>query len=230
MKSIETISGVCKWFYKMARTPTLWQATCEKIWPDLESANLNERPSHVGFTSWRGMFINRPHLRFDGIYVSKIKYFREGEQQPSMCCALQTVFYHRFLRFFSDGLVLGLNTTVAPQQAVASLKDRASPNKEVMYGQYTISGEVITLVLFQRDFSSRRATGNINLKPDRSYNVTLKLLNKQGKQALQWMEYQVVEKRNGEVTKNDIQLEPPHFCRFVFGRVKSYTALSAGTV
>ena len=219
LRSVESFGESCKWFYNLARTPQLWQAACRKIWPEVWP------PSDS--TSWRAIFINKPHMRFDGVYVSRIKYFRHGEQKPNLCCTLQTVFYHRFLRFFPDGLVLSLNTTQAPQSAVAALKDRASPNKDVTYGQYTISGQELKVVLFQRDISCRTS---IKLKPDQSFNITFKLSGLTGRQTLQWLDYYTVEKKNGQTKKSSIAIVPPHFNKFVYVRAKSYAAVSAGTI
>jgi len=219
LRSVETFGETCKWFHNLARTPQLWQAACQKIWTDIQPKSVP--------TSWRAVFINRPHMRFDGVYVSRIKYHRQGAQKPNMCCTLQTVFYHRFLRFFSDGLVLGLNTTQAPQNAVAALKDRTSTNKDVTYGQYTISGREVKIVLFERDTSYR---SSIKLKPDQSFNITFKLSGSTGRQVLQWEEYFTVDKKNGLTTKRNIEVVPPHFSKFVYIRAKSYTALSGGTI
>lgn len=219
MRSVENFGTTCKWFYNLARTPQLWQAACQKIWPDV-------KPKY-GLKSWRAIFINRPHMRFDGVYVSRIKYHRQGAQKPNLCCTLQTVFYHRFLRFFSDGLVLGLNTTQSPQSAVAALKDRASPNKDVTYGQYTVTGSEVKIVLFQRETSCR---SSIKLKPDNSFNMSFKITGSTGRQALHWSEYFMVDKKNGQTKKTNIEVVPPHFSKFVYVRARSYTALSGGTV
>ena len=219
LRSVENFGEACKFFYNLARTPQLWQAACRKIWPDVQPQS--------DLMTWRAVFINRPHMRFDGVYVSRIKYHRQGEQRPNLCCTLQTVFYHRFLRFFSDGLVLGLNTTQPPQTAVAALKDRASPNKDVTYGQYTISGRQVKIVLFQRDNSCR---SSIKLKPDQSYNITFKLSGTTGRQTLQWSEYYMVDKKNGQTKKSSIEVVPPHFSKFVYVRARSYTAISAGSI
>ena len=222
-KSIESMAGVCKWFYNLARTPQLWKAACVRIWPD-----VTEKPQVV---RWREMFISKPHLRFDGVYVNRIKYHRLGEQRPNHCCTLQTVFYYRFLRFFSDGLVIGLTSTSPPQQIVSTLKDRASSNKDVMYGKFTISGDIVNLALYRRDKSSR-SHFHIQLKPECSYNIKLKIVHKHGRQTLHWLEYYTItKKKNNVTTKNSIELEPPHFCKsYVFGRVKSYSAMSVGTI
>jgi len=219
LRSVENFGEACKWFYNLARTPQLWQAACRKIWPDVQPQSDS--------TNWRAIFINKPHMRFDGVYVSRIKYHRQGERKPNLCCTLQTVFYHRFLRFFSDGLVLGLNTTQAPQTAVAALKDRVSGNKEVTYGQYTISGREVKIVLFQRDTSCR---SSIKLKPDQSFNITFKLSGSTGRQVLQWSDYYMVDKKGGETKKSNIEVILPHFSKFVYIRAKSYTAQSAGTI
>ena len=217
-KSIESIAGVCKWFYNLARTPQLWKAACMKVWPD-EQATC---------TGWRKLFISKPHLRFDGVYMNRIKYHRLGEHRPNHCCTLQTVFYHRFLRFFSDGLVMGLTSTSPPQQIVSTLKDRATSNKDVMFGKYSVSGDIVKLALYRRDKSTRLP---IKLKSDCSYNITLQIVRKNGKQSLRWLEYYTIEKKQNATTKNCIELEPPHFSKaYVFSRVKSYSAVSVGSI
>lgn len=225
LRSIESFAGTCRWYYNLARSPQIWQAACQKVWPDLKV-----KPNISGWLGWRGMYINRPHLRFDGVYVSRIKYYREGEQSANLCCTLQTVVYHRFLRFFSDGLVLCLNTTQSPQSAVAALKYRGSSNKDVTYGSYTTTGDNISFSLFQRDPTSP-SSSTIKLLPARSCNISLSLSKiGGGRQVLEWEKYSITQ-QNGERTSTcDITLEPPHYCRFVFVRARSYAEVSAGEV
>lgn len=220
MRSIEMLSRVCKLFYQIAHGSDLWRSACKRVWPE---APLK------GYGTWRDMWIRRPHLRFDGIYISRVKYYREGEVQPSLCCSLHTVIYHRFFRFFPDGLVLGLNTPSPPQQSVASLRDRISTNKDVLYGSYTVNGDTIELTLLKR---VNTGSTTVQLDQDKSSHIVLNLTNKSGKQSLQWIDYYNInrDRYDGTVNKSEIQCEPPHFCRFVFGRVKSYTAVSAGKI
>ena len=56
------------------------------------------------YNSWREMYVERPHPHFNGIYISRVTYVRQGE--PSMDPFYKPwhlVEYHRFLRVFSDG-------------------------------------------------------------------------------------------------------------------------------
>jgi F-box protein 9 len=52
------------------------------------------------------MFLDSPHLRFQGLYVSRNTYIRQGvaEWKREKTCHLVT--YFRYFRFFPDGTLL----------------------------------------------------------------------------------------------------------------------------
>jgi hypothetical protein len=56
--------------------------------------------------SWKRMFLNSPHLRFDGLYVSRNTYIRQGvaEWKREKTCHLVT--YFRYFRCVSAADVL----------------------------------------------------------------------------------------------------------------------------
>jgi F-box protein 9 len=59
VRSLEQCARVCRGFYICARDPQLWKMICFKTWTGQTgnpSANIN----------WRHMFINRPHVVFNG--------------------------------------------------------------------------------------------------------------------------------------------------------------------
>ena len=56
--------------------------------------------------SYRRMFSERPHVRVDGIYVSRNTYFRLGIVHWDVKNPVHLVVYYRFFRFFADGTVL----------------------------------------------------------------------------------------------------------------------------
>ena len=89
MKSIESLSATCRNFYVYARDKSLWKAACERIW--------GLQTSRKGYSSWRRMFIERPHVHLDGVYISKVSYFRQGD--PTVLSAnyepFQCVEYYR---------------------------------------------------------------------------------------------------------------------------------------
>ncbi|NXG89463.1 FBX9 protein, partial [Stercorarius parasiticus] len=73
LRSLEQLSLVCRGFYICARDPEIWHQVCLKIW----GRSCNKL---VPYASWREMFLERPRVRFDGVYISKTKYIRQGEQ------------------------------------------------------------------------------------------------------------------------------------------------------
>ncbi|KAG7250265.1 hypothetical protein CRUP_016603 [Coryphaenoides rupestris] len=49
----------------------LWRSACLRVWG---------RTTLAPFKSWREMFLERPRVRFDGVYISKVSYVRQGEE------------------------------------------------------------------------------------------------------------------------------------------------------
>lgn len=67
--------------------------------------------------SWRKMYLDRPRLRFDGIYISTCNYMRPGIGQ-SWYSPILMVTYYRYLRFFPNGTCLSLLSTDEPKDTV----------------------------------------------------------------------------------------------------------------
>ncbi|KAK2113872.1 F-box only protein 9 [Saguinus oedipus] len=71
------------------------------------------------------MFLERPRVRFDGVYISKTTYIRQGEQSlDGFYRAWHQVEYYRYIRFFPDGHVMMLTTPEEPQSIVPRLRTR----------------------------------------------------------------------------------------------------------
>ncbi len=49
------------------------------------------------------MFLQRPHMRFDGLYVSRNTYIRTGLTEWRYKNPVHLVTYFRYLRFLPDG-------------------------------------------------------------------------------------------------------------------------------
>ncbi|KAG7262497.1 hypothetical protein CRUP_035423 [Coryphaenoides rupestris] len=71
MRTLEQLSLVCRGFYICARDSDLWRSACLRVWG---------RTTLAPFKSWREMFLERPRVRFDGVYISKVSYVRQGEE------------------------------------------------------------------------------------------------------------------------------------------------------
>jgi F-box protein 9 len=68
-------------------------------------------------SNWRKMFMIRPRVRFNGIYISTCNYVRAGASQ-SWNTPVHIVTYYRYLRFYPNGTVLSLLSTCQPAEVV----------------------------------------------------------------------------------------------------------------
>ncbi|KAL5614938.1 hypothetical protein BROUX41_005006 [Berkeleyomyces rouxiae] len=98
-------------------TNTRRLARTEKVCATL----LTQKP-YAG--SWRRLFRWRPRLRFNGCYISRVNYLRDGQTGPdqkTMWTPVHVVTYFRYLRFLRDGAVISLLTTEEPAVVVPVL-------------------------------------------------------------------------------------------------------------
>ncbi|KAM9847846.1 F-box only protein 9 isoform 2-T2 [Aulostomus maculatus] len=234
MRALEQLSLVCRGFYMCARDPEIWRRACLRVW----GRNCTKL---APFVSWREMFLRRPRVRFDGVYISKTSYIRQGEESlDGYYRAWHHVEYYRYLRFFPDGSVIMLTTPEDPLSVVPRLRTRNTRMDSVMLGHYRLSQEtdnqtkVFAVVSkkkeevaeIQRNRFCRR---NPAPEAEHSFHVGLHLSSggRQSFSKLVWIHHSchITYKLTGEtvVTAFDLdRMYPP----FLFARVKSYTAFS----
>jgi hypothetical protein len=70
---------VCrKWRYSIRHCSALWQSACLKAWQTISYVE-NARICLAQYEgNWRKMYLERPRLRTDGIYVSRNTYVKAG--------------------------------------------------------------------------------------------------------------------------------------------------------
>ncbi|KAH3674914.1 hypothetical protein WICPIJ_009423 [Wickerhamomyces pijperi] len=68
--------------------------------------------------NWEMMLNDRPYLKFNGVYISRVNYISEGGRYTSMYSPLKLVTYFRYMRFYKDGTVLKLTTVDEPDTIV----------------------------------------------------------------------------------------------------------------
>ncbi|KAM4729911.1 F-box only protein 9 isoform 1-T1 [Anableps anableps] len=135
MRTLEQLSLVCRGFYICARDPEIWRSACLRVW----GRNCTKL---VPFKSWREMFLQRPRVRFDGVYISKTSYIRQGEESlDGFYRAWHHVEYYRYLRFFPDGFVLMLTTPEDPLSVVPRLRTKNIRMDSVLLGHFRLSQE-----------------------------------------------------------------------------------------
>ncbi|KAM9365196.1 F-box only protein 9 [Pholidichthys leucotaenia] len=235
MRALEQLSLVCRGFYICARDPEIWRSACLKVW----GRNLTKI---APFKSWREMFLQRPRVRFDGIYISKTSYIRQGEESlDGFYRAWHHVEYYRYLRFFPDGYVIMLTTPEEPLSVVPRLRTRNTRMDSVLLGHFRLLQEtdnqtkVFAVVCkkkeekpteFQKNRFCRR---NPAPETEHSFHVGLSLSSggRQSFSKLVWIHHSchITYKMTGETVVTAFDLDKM-YTPFFFVRVKSYTAFS----
>ena len=122
LKSLETFSQVCRGFFVAARASDIWRRICIQTW-GLAGLPMEE----PGLGGWRTLFLTRPRVNFNGCYISRVTYLREGErgfQDNEFYKSWHMVSYYRILRYFPGGQVLMVTTAEDPSVAVKMLNSR----------------------------------------------------------------------------------------------------------
>ncbi|XP_068183251.1 F-box only protein 9 isoform X1 [Antennarius striatus] len=232
MRALEQLSLVCRGFYICARDPGLWHSACVRVW----GRNGTKLPP---FKSWRDMFLQRPRVRFDGVYISKTSYIRQGEQSlDAFYRPWHNVEYYRYLRFFPDGQVIMMTTPEDPLTIVPYLNHHNSRMDSALFGHFRLSQETdnqtkVFAVCKKREEKvteiprNRFYRQNQTPEAEHTFHVGLHLssggvhrFNK-----LAWFHHSchITYKQTGETVVTAFDLKRK-YTPFHFVRVKSYTA------
>ncbi|CAI9617093.1 unnamed protein product [Staurois parvus] len=235
LRSLEQLSLVCKGFYICARDPEIWRLACLKVW----GRNCVKLLPYI---TWRQMFLERPRVRFDGVYISKTTYIRQGEQSlDGFYRAWHQVEYYRYMRFFPDGHIIMLTTPEEPQTIVPRLRTKNARIDSVLLGHYRLTQDtdnqtkVFAVVTtrkeekpteYQKYRYFRRAPVQ---ETDHSFHVGLQLCSS-GRykfNKLVWIHHSchITYKSTGETAVTSFDIDKMYTPLF-FARVKSYTAVS----
>ncbi|XP_036236509.1 F-box only protein 9 isoform X1 [Molothrus ater] len=235
LRSLEQLSLVCRGFYICARDPEIWHQVCLKIW----GRSCNKL---LPYASWRDMFLERPRVRFDGVYVSKTKYIRQGEQSlDGFYRAWHQVEYYRYLRFLPDGQVMMLTTPEDPQSIVPRLRTKNTRTDAILLGHYRLSQEtdnqtkVFAVIMKKKeekpvDYHKYRYFRRVPAQEtDHSFHVGLQLCSsgRQRFNKLVWIHHSchITCRSTGETAVTTFDIDKMYTPLF-FARVKSFTAYS----
>ncbi|XP_022768175.1 F-box protein 7 isoform X3 [Durio zibethinus] len=93
--------------------------------------------------SWRKMWLLRPRVRTDGLYVSRNTYVRAGVAEWKITNPVHIVCYFRYMRFFPSGRFLYKNSSQKIKDAAKFMNFRASKADCVFGGHYTLSEDKV---------------------------------------------------------------------------------------
>eukprot|EP00887_Chlorella_sp_A99_P002797 scaffold6.g2797.t1 len=158
---------VCRQWRAAGAAPALWRAACRDAFHDADEEAL-ARLARAQFRGcWKSMLLDRPHLRFDGIFVSRNTYLKQGVVEWKVKNAVHLVLYFRYLRFLPDGTFL-YRTTPHPPSAVAKslLAPPRAPGRRaaaaalgggehIIHGRFRLQGDrVLTAMRYQGSFTA----------------------------------------------------------------------------
>lgn len=246
LASLELTGMVCRGFYLLSQDKLLWKDVCLSTWGSKALSSSLKRGST---TDWRRMFLERPRVNFDGVYISRTRYFRQGDVgfQDITYRPFHVVRYYRYLRFFPDSRVLILTTNEEPEKIVPIFRHalnarQFSPELSIMEGKYEfltdnqiyIMAEKKCRVLSSNNQSYRRqAQFHWSRQTPISQNFSLKFELKTVESkpyrnnVLKWLEYSIITslETGQEVTSFD--MNPDTFPNLIFSRVKRFNLRSA---
>jgi len=128
----------CRQWRTVSRTEEIWKAHSFVAWK-LSGRKFNR--THVVekyHGSWHWMFMRRPRLRFDGIYVSRNTYVKPGAPGWGYSAPVHLVVYYRYFVFRPGGTFV---FKISPTPVKLIYKELIKTRKTCEKGQKTYVGE-----------------------------------------------------------------------------------------
>ncbi|KAG7445001.1 uncharacterized protein BT62DRAFT_933415 [Guyanagaster necrorhizus] len=114
---------------------------------------------------YRRVFIEHPRVRMDGVYIAVCHYVRSGLSENSWVNVNHLITYHRYLRFYPNGLVISLRTNEEqPPQHVIPLLKPSLRMKGCLFGRWTLTDTTIYMT------NLVEGSGNLPNPPDTDFS------------------------------------------------------------
>jgi F-box protein 9 len=213
--SVHSFALACKKFLLLTRSQSIWRSLCEYTYHTHDIPKATSDMIQLDFVNrlydgdWMKMFIERPRIRFDGIYISTCHYIRPGSSETAWNQPIHLVTYYRYIRFFPDGTILKYLSTDEPIHVVHALT-RAFKGKQVFHGRYEIEDANVTVSMRDKE---TRATERFQMK------LLVKSTHRGRHNKLAWEEYVSWSDVRGDKTTYNLKHMKPYY----FSIVRSYT-------
>lgn len=253
LASLESFGLVCRGFYLLSRDPSVWRSICFSTWgydtiSKIEDDDQRYMKSGACKSTdqidWRQMYLNRPRVNFDGVYISKTRYIRQGDVgfQDITYRPFHVIRYYRYIRFFPDRRVLILTTNEEPDIVVPIFRHTLNSKQfstefSAIEGTYNyVTADLLEIKaekkcqksLFKSILNNRSRQAQAHLfrqtplsqKFDFKFEVKTSENKPYKNNVLKWIEYTMfTEFETGqEVTSFDISSDT--FPNLIFSRVK----------
>ncbi|KAH3709582.1 F-box only protein 9-like [Dreissena polymorpha] len=232
MRSLESISMVCRGFYICARDEEFWKLACQRLW----GSNIGKVKK---YGTYRTMYLERPHLQYVGCYISKMSYIRQGENSvDGFYSPWHQIEYYRYIRFFSEGQVLMMTSPEDPYMSLPLMKSFDTRSAGMMKGLYKLSGNRVTAVLkrvqvqettnnrYKRNYRNQK--NNSDMQQTFHIELEIQSSGKRNGHKLTWVTYSVrtCYRTTSEETESSFELTNQAYPPLLFSRVKSFATSS----
>lgn len=223
------LSLTCQKLFLMTLERSVWRALCLRTYwqqvyldegvrlrssseyGDYRAALEAEVGAHYG-GDWQRMFVEKPRVRYDGIYIATCNYTRPGAREETLewTSPVHLITYFRYARFHPDGRCLTLLTTTEPKDVVHQIR-HDSKLKDLQRGTWALD----------------RANGTVCIDTrgpaDYLFFITLQCKSSsRGRQnKLAWRRFYGVHPVSGAETEFKLK----HDRSYYFSKVKSYNPI-----
>eukprot|EP01026_Neomeris_dumetosa_P028858 TRINITY_DN2337_c0_g1_i5.p1 TRINITY_DN2337_c0_g1~~TRINITY_DN2337_c0_g1_i5.p1 ORF type:complete len:305 (+),score=30.97 TRINITY_DN2337_c0_g1_i5:162-1076(+) len=143
--ALATLQCVSRYLRTAASQPELWQRACQDAFGEpTDTEKMRKHLVKYYGGSWKRMFMERPHVRFEGIYVARNTYIRRGQIEFHVRNPVHLVVYYRYIRFFPDGRLLYRTSPFPPNKMAQTMlrypKTHIKNHDTLMAGRYRLTG------------------------------------------------------------------------------------------
>ncbi|KAI9458100.1 hypothetical protein F5148DRAFT_1321490 [Russula earlei] len=195
---------------------TIWRSFVETIYkpPQISPNEVLDDIVDKHSSDYRRVYIERPRVRLDGVYIAVCHYIRQGLSENAWVNISHLITYHRYLRFYPNGQVISLlaNEEHEPQDIITMLRPTLRM-KGFYIGTWKLSGLTVRVSDL---VDPSNPTGRY------SFQMTLTLRSRPlGRwNKLEFHEYESINLEDGEATALGLKNERP----FWFSKVRSYSS------
>lgn len=257
LASLESLGLVCRGFYLLSKDSNLWRSICHSTWGKLtlafprggdESSSCDKENCNHNASApldWRQMFLERPRVNFDGVYISRTRYIRQGDVgfQDITYRPFHVIRYYRYLRFFPDLRVLILTTNEEPDKIIPIFRHalhakQFSSELSILEGSFEFNSSNQINIVAEKDC---RATVNMSQLNHRrqaqlhwsrqtpltqKFNLRFELKTAKNKpyrnNVLKWLDYSILTRLETGQEVTTFDLTPDTFPNLLFSRVKHF--------
>lgn len=165
--SLERFAAVNRKARVFSLDPTIWRKLVTATYkpPQVPDKEVLHAVAERCLYDYRRVYIEHPRVRMDGVYIAVCHYIRSGLSENSWVNVNHLITYHRYLRFYPNGLVISLRTNEEqPPQHVIPLLKPSLRMKGCLFGRWMLTDTTICIT------NLVDGSGHLSIPPDTDFS------------------------------------------------------------